>query len=103
LIDAHSDFDRASSEAESESESEFESDPPKISLRVPQNRDTLKSVAPSRATPSNITMKRGFLNTQKAKQRVAEAIGAESTGEPPHKQSKDKGKKEKWYVAIIDV
>jgi hypothetical protein len=48
-------------------------------------------------------MKRGFLNTQKAKQRVAEAIDVKSTGEPPHKQSKDKDTKEKWYIAIIDV
>ena len=39
-------------------------------------------------------MKRGFLNTQKAKKRAAEAVESEATtaGDP---KSKDK----KWYVA----
>ncbi|KAJ8588572.1 hypothetical protein M405DRAFT_819530 [Rhizopogon salebrosus TDB-379] len=41
-------------------------------------------------------MKRGFLNTQKAKQRVAEAARSESTG-LPQKKSKDKQR----YVIII--
>ncbi|KAG1788551.1 uncharacterized protein HD556DRAFT_1245010 [Suillus plorans] len=49
-------------------------------------------------------MKRGFLNTRKAKQRVAEAVDAESTqaGEPPHKKSKGDDEKGERYVAITD-
>ncbi|KAG2030186.1 hypothetical protein BDR03DRAFT_906199 [Suillus americanus] len=36
-------------------------------------------------------MKRGFLKTQKAKQRVAKAVDSESAKGPPPKKSKDKG------------
>ncbi|KAG2367557.1 hypothetical protein BDR07DRAFT_1457812 [Suillus spraguei] len=36
----------------------------------------------------NITMKRGFLNTRKAKQCVSEAVDAESTRAPSHKEAK---------------
>ncbi|KAG1767102.1 hypothetical protein EDD22DRAFT_773523 [Suillus occidentalis] len=48
-------------------------------------------------------MKRGFLNTHKAKQRVAEAIDEESNKKPSPKQSKNKDEKKEWYVVIIDV
>lgn len=52
-------------------------------------------------------MKRGFLNTRKAKQRVAEAVDAESTqaqaGGPPHKESKDNDEKGERYVIIIVI
>ncbi|KAG2034699.1 hypothetical protein BDR03DRAFT_585036 [Suillus americanus] len=48
-------------------------------------------------------MKQGFLNTQKAKQRVAEAVDAESVGGPPHKKFKDKDEKAERYIAITDV